>query len=674
MAEERTGHRRRLLVAIVALVVGGAALGAYAILVLTAPPGNRAPVAAFTAVRELMVVDVNASASADPDGTVVDFHWTWGDGGSESTGPNATAAHTYGAPGRYAIVLRVTDDDGAVSDTTREVSVNTSTLDWVFTDAFNVPLGEWWDYRAAIYGDRPIGAECFSATSIATGTCQVSLAGVPDVATYPYTVWARFGLGGGEHWVIAAPYRLRVTGVNVPGYTLDDPVFLPTLNASEPVGARLAFDWQMRFLDTATANELDGRGCGITANALDGFHVRSLVTITMDLPQSRRMFNVSAADPAAAQAWWDANVDPACNGRGLVEQGLWDWLQAMGGGPSPASAGKYDIMNGYEWFLDQAYLDLRGAVAPDGTTTVTIDHTAWGTGNTLSRMFYWGASSYLDGYLDSSTAAGWSGMEPYGWFEEFAFSGSVEPAGFDFQLDAAVQYGLRQIALRGPNGVLDRVDDVPVWTWGPHLQDYLDDFLQHPRSELDRYPGATDPVVTTGAPEYGQPLPRDFVPIGWDLDLGETWHFEFPPGPVAFHDPNLTPLGADPGAGEFVTVSAPLRLSRTMPNAYGRWNPDALTWDVVGPSATGGPAGSPGPDGLPGTSDDDYPAEPWGAIYLGAGPSPGSSGAPEDAAPFFQGTLAVGALVASTVPSTCPVRASFNAPREPSGRRAPSVR
>lgn len=654
--------KRSVMVVLVALVVVAAVVGAYLLLAYsTTPPGNRAPVASFTAIRDLMVVEVDASAAADPDGSIADYRWTWGDGTSESTGLTPTATHAYETLGRYVIVLRVTDDDGAASEATREVSVNTSTIDWVYYDIFNVPFGEWWDYRAGVYGDSPIGAECFNATSIANGVCQPNRDGVPDVASYPYTVWARFGLaGGGKHWVISAPYRMRATGVNVPGYTLAEPVFLPTLDLAEPVGERLEFDWTMRFLDTATADQLGDRGCGITSFALDGFHVRSLITITMDLQQSRRMFNVDAADAAAAQTWWDANIDPLCGRRGPVETGLWDWLQAMGGGLLPSQAGKYDIMNGYEWYLDQVYLDMRATVETDGTTRVTIDHAAWGTGNTLSRIFYWGPASYLESYLDSTKATGWNGMEPYGWFEEFAFTGTVQAEDFDFQLDAAVQYGLRHVALAGPNGVPDRVDDIPVWTWGPHLQDYLNDYLQHPWSELDRYPGAEDPVATTGDPDYGQAFPRDFVPSRWDLSVGETWHFQFPAGDVEFYDPNLTPLGAAPGGGEFVKILAPLRLSRTTPDSYGSWDPAAFTWDVVGPSATGGPGGSPGPDGAPGTPDDDYAEEPWGAIYLGAGPRAAAvDGYYADAGsrapigePFAFSGILVGARILSEGPSS----------------------
>lgn len=58
-------------------------------------------------------VEFDGSGSSDPDGTIVDYQWDFGDGGTAS---GETAAHTYAAPGVYTVTLTVTDDSGA-SDT-----------------------------------------------------------------------------------------------------------------------------------------------------------------------------------------------------------------------------------------------------------------------------------------------------------------------------------------------------------------------------------------------------------------------------------------------------------------------------------------------------------------------------------------------------------------------------
>lgn len=84
------------------------------------PTPNQPPVAAFTATPDNLKVSVDASASSDPDGSVVSYAWDFGDG---ATATGVTAEHTYGTAGTRTITLVVTDDDGATSTTTESVTV-----------------------------------------------------------------------------------------------------------------------------------------------------------------------------------------------------------------------------------------------------------------------------------------------------------------------------------------------------------------------------------------------------------------------------------------------------------------------------------------------------------------------------------------------------------------------
>ena len=499
------------------------------------------------------------------------------------------------------------------------------TISYEFYDFFDVPYGEWWDYRYGTYGDLPINAECFSAAAIANGVCTPSNAAVDDTSSYPYTDW--YPLPGAirpdnpnVNPMIYAPFRMRITGMDVGGYDLSDPVFLPVLNAAQAPGSRLEFNWYMQYFDTATANARSAAGCPISARVLDGFQIRSEVTLVMDLQESRRIFGVVGANAAAARTWWQSNTDPTCLGLGAAELALEDWFVLLGG--DQFGPGKYDIANSFEYYYTPFYTQMSATVDDAGVTTVRIEHAAWGTEVLLARMFYWGRTSYEVHHLDSTQAAGWWGME-LAWFEDFQFAGSLAASNFDFTLASVMQYQFQALGAPGADGLYNQVGDISYWTWGPILTDYTNDWSpRHTISELDRYPTATYVHATPGGRTYGQSRIYDFPPSTWDLAARESWHFQFPTRPVVFYDPNLTPLGTNPVTGRYVEIHAMMELFRTHPASYGSWNAAARTWDVVGPSSTGGPVGSPGPDGLPGTADDQYALVSWGRIELRASTQP----------------------------------------------------
>jgi YVTN family beta-propeller protein len=75
---------------------------------------DQSPVASLALpakVRPGVSATLSGAASTDPDGTVANFAWQFGDGGTAG-GPAPTAAHTYAKPGSYGAVLTVTDNEG----------------------------------------------------------------------------------------------------------------------------------------------------------------------------------------------------------------------------------------------------------------------------------------------------------------------------------------------------------------------------------------------------------------------------------------------------------------------------------------------------------------------------------------------------------------------------------
>ena len=62
------------------------------------------------------VITFDGTGSGDPDGTIADFAWNFGDG---NTGNGRTTTHVYDDAGTYLVTLTVTDDEGtSTSDST----------------------------------------------------------------------------------------------------------------------------------------------------------------------------------------------------------------------------------------------------------------------------------------------------------------------------------------------------------------------------------------------------------------------------------------------------------------------------------------------------------------------------------------------------------------------------
>ena len=92
------------------------------------PEPDRPPIASFTVEPESGAVGTtftfDASASAAPDGVIVEYEWDFGDGNTH-TGQlgEPEAQHTYQEAGEFEVTLTVTDDQGFSDSTSRTVEV-----------------------------------------------------------------------------------------------------------------------------------------------------------------------------------------------------------------------------------------------------------------------------------------------------------------------------------------------------------------------------------------------------------------------------------------------------------------------------------------------------------------------------------------------------------------------
>ncbi len=76
----------------------------------SAPQINARPTGAITLTQEGFDIHVDSIGSADPDGSLVNYLWDFGDG---TTSSGAIADHTYSVAGTYVVTLVVTDNGGA---------------------------------------------------------------------------------------------------------------------------------------------------------------------------------------------------------------------------------------------------------------------------------------------------------------------------------------------------------------------------------------------------------------------------------------------------------------------------------------------------------------------------------------------------------------------------------
>ena len=85
---------------------------------VTAPPANVPPVADFSWTANGLTAQLT-STSTDSDGTIASYLWSI-DGEAPTT---PTVTHTFAAAGTYDVELTVTDDDGAATSKTKQVTV-----------------------------------------------------------------------------------------------------------------------------------------------------------------------------------------------------------------------------------------------------------------------------------------------------------------------------------------------------------------------------------------------------------------------------------------------------------------------------------------------------------------------------------------------------------------------
>ncbi|HEY5890817.1 MAG TPA: PKD domain-containing protein, partial [Acidimicrobiia bacterium] len=154
---------------------------------------NVPPVALVSATPQSgttpLTVSFDASGSNDPDGSVVSWAWTFGDGG---TATGSQVVHVYAKAGTYSATVTVTDDLGASDTETVAVTVSgagTGTSHIADLDGLAVPSGRTWTATVTVTVRDGTGALVSGATVSGTwrrgigGLCTTSTSGTCVVVT-----------------------------------------------------------------------------------------------------------------------------------------------------------------------------------------------------------------------------------------------------------------------------------------------------------------------------------------------------------------------------------------------------------------------------------------------------------------------------------------------------------
>jgi hypothetical protein len=250
------------------------------------------------------------------------------------------------------------------------------TVDYLYYDLFNVPFGEWWDWRWTYYGTEEVVTR-----------------------EYPYIFkW----YGNATNVWLYANQRLNVTGRNMPEINMNErPEFLPFLG--EARGGTAKIDWYMQYL---TEEEMS-RYPENTAAWLDGWVIALNGTVTLDRTAAMAVMGITSDGFDDFDTWWAANDDTF-----LLD--YIDWILYEGNE-------RLDIFCSYEYPLTPLSFNIAAEKVGD-EIVLTYDTVSWGM---EAMMFRWLEEAFMP-------------VEWY--YEDMYFRATIGPQYTDMDMDTAVVY------------------------------------------------------------------------------------------------------------------------------------------------------------------------------------------------------------------------------------------
>ena len=225
---------------------------------IQAGPSNQSPVAAFTFAPTNPLVDAwvqfDASVASDPDGSIANYAWNFGDG---STDIGSVVWHRFSGAGIYAVTLTVTDNDGATNTVTQTIqaggSVNAAPAGSFSYLPASPTIGEWvrFDGTGSTDSDGSISSYQWSFGDgtvpvsgpvvyhqFTAGTYVVSLVVTDDDGATDTAVQS-VGVGA----VLQAPVALFTFAPVAPA--VGESVFFNASTSYDPDGVIVSYRWDL---------------------------------------------------------------------------------------------------------------------------------------------------------------------------------------------------------------------------------------------------------------------------------------------------------------------------------------------------------------------------------------------------------------------------------------------
>ena len=272
-----------------------------AIITLLVP--NDVPTAAFSATPAgaQLGVAFDGSASVDPDGSISDFAWDFGDG---SSGTGALITHQYAVPGDYDVTLTVTDNLGATDSSTQTVSVNLPEITVAGAGANLATADNTIDRDAG--GLLDLGTSWVNDHRLATAWLTFDLGSVQSVGE------VRLAPRGDRAYTLEILIGDTLVGGQVDG--------TPQQCVTPDIGRRNPIELQTCILTPAAGQYVTVRSTDVASFKLHGIEFGESVPVNQP-PVAAFVASGSATDPLGV----DLDASSSADADGSVSAYAWDF-------------------------------------------------------------------------------------------------------------------------------------------------------------------------------------------------------------------------------------------------------------------------------------------------------------------------------------------------------------